>query len=87
MTAKFDSPQTLSTIKFVSQGGFCPKEVVLWFDGEQAEKFEAQDSNHEQILTLSETSKLREFSAVKLEFTSSTDFFGRVILYKLELIR
>ena len=43
--AKFEQPQQIRQIVMISQGGFCPREVVLYLDSQEIERFEAQDSN------------------------------------------
>ena len=44
---KFSEPMNLKKIAMVSQGGFCPREIVLWLDGVETQRFEAQDINLE----------------------------------------
>ena len=68
----------------VSQGGFCPREIVLWLDDVEAQRFEAQDINLEQVFELESEGA---FSKMKLQFLSSTDFFGRIIVYDLKLLK
>ena len=38
----------------VSQGGFCPREIVVYFDGVEVQRFEAKDINLEQEFDISE---------------------------------
>ena len=68
----------------VSQGGFCPREIVLWLDNVESQRFEAQDINLEQVFELESDAA---FSAVKLQFLSSTDFYGRIIIYDLKMLK
>jgi len=42
--------------------------------------------NLEQCFVVSEENATKEFKEVKIEFLSSSDFFGRIIVYKLELM-
>ena len=68
-----------------SQGGFCPRELVLSLDGQELQRFEGQDINLEQTFSLQEGSPA--FKTLKLTFPSSTDFFGRIIIYDLKLLK
>ena len=38
---KFAEPQSVRRIVMVSQGGFCPREIVLWLDDTEVQRFEA----------------------------------------------
>ena len=38
----------------MSQGGFCPREVVIYFDGEEKARNEMPDNNLAQTLILPE---------------------------------
>lgn len=49
---KFEQPQTINRIAMTSQGGFCPREIVLWLDEVEVQRFEAQDINLEQSFVL-----------------------------------
>jgi hypothetical protein len=70
----------------VAQGGFCPREIVLYLNGNEHERFEGKDINAEQFFDLSLHITGQAFETVKLEFISSSDFYGRVLLYSLELL-
>ena len=52
ITVKYAEPKTLSKIQMVSQGGFCPKEIVVYFDGAEVQRFLGKDINLEQDFTL-----------------------------------
>jgi len=67
----------------VSQGGFCPREIVLHIDDAEVARFEAQDINLEQVFEVSAPAG----RIIKLQFLSSTDFFGRVIIYDLKMFK
>ena len=68
----------------VSQGGFCPREIVLSLDDVEVSRFEAQDVNLGQVFDMPEDAP--SFSTLKLQFLSSTDFYGRMIIYDLKLL-
>ena len=38
----------------VSQGGFCPREIILSLDDVEVSRFEAQDVNLEQVFDMPE---------------------------------
>ena len=67
----------------MAQGGFCPREVVVWIDGKEAARAEMPDSNFEQTLIISEP---LSGMVVKMEFTRASDLFGRIVLYKFEVL-
>ena len=54
MTIKFEGPQIVKGVRYVAQGGFCPREVVVWIDGKEAARAEMPDSNFEQTIVISE---------------------------------
>ena len=61
------------------QGGFAGIETIVTGDNSK-ETFYFKDSNELQSITFkAETSKL------KIEFIKSSDFFGRIIVYQLNL--
>jgi hypothetical protein len=55
-------------------------------DEKEVERYETVDNNFEQTLQLREESQNTKFSNLKLEFVKASDLFGRIILYKLELL-
>ena len=85
MVAKFAEPVTIRRVSMVSQGGFCPREVALFLDDTEVQRFEAQDINLEQNFELNP--ELPAASVIKLQFLSSTDFYGRIIIYDLKLLK
>lgn len=88
----------LSSISFQFQGGFVPEECRLmtsqldeenhvkttWNEIDDAD-IELENTNKLQVFDLEdvESQDFLECDALKLEFLGSTDFYGRVILYKL----
>ena len=84
ITVKYESPQKVSSIQMTSQGGFSPREMVLIVDGQEVTRFEVADQNLEQEFRLSQQ---MEFKVLKMEFVTSSDFFGRIVIYSLKLIQ
>lgn len=75
---------TLLTATF--QGGFVGTECELQIPGEnggwiEVKKIYPEDVNREQRFEL----ELQEITALKMVFLQSSDFFGRIIVYKLDL--
>jgi hypothetical protein len=56
---------------------------VVWIDGKEAARAEMPDSNFEQTLIISEP---LSGMVVKMEFTRASDLFGRIVLYKFEVL-
>ena len=80
-------------IKIQFQGGFVAEECSLFVtkqnaSWEQIEEayIEPENMNSIQEFPLDEVDESsRKCCAIKLSFDSSTDFYGRVIIYKLEV--
>eukprot|EP00347_Sterkiella_histriomuscorum_P006927 403350901 len=87
VTFKFEqAQQQLKTVKILSQGGFCPKEIAIYFDDKEVEGHEMEDSNLEQEININEENQKIKFSTVKFEFRQISDLFGRCIIYNISLI-
>ena len=56
---------------------------MLWVDGVECVRVEMADSNFEQIVMLSEAIT---GSVIKSEFTKASDLFGRIVMYKFEVL-
>jgi hypothetical protein len=66
------------------QGGFGGKECEVEVEGAtKVLDFYPEDSNKEQSFYLKE--RLNSVKKIRIAFNSSTDFYGRITLYKLEL--
>ena len=52
VTAKFSAPQCASSFAITSQGGFCPREIIVLLDDKEFARVEAQDVNHQQSFQL-----------------------------------
>ncbi|XP_039254877.2 nuclear receptor 2C2-associated protein-like [Styela clava] len=88
----FEEPQTLSgfCVSLQFQGGFCGKDCILEaYNGTclvENIPFYPNDINSLQNFEISFTEN-QSVSSLKLIFQKSTDFFGRIIVYKLDLIK
>ncbi|XP_004526348.2 nuclear receptor 2C2-associated protein [Ceratitis capitata] len=88
---RFESPQAVSKFLFQFQGGFVAKTLSIIIQTEAGqqiseETFYPEDVNSPQSFELQHPVKSKEATIVKILFPSSTDFFGRIILYKLEIL-
>ena len=84
---KFTESQNLSKFNLTFQGGFVGKICkVLLFDDNQSEVYQQSfypiDVNRLQSFKLNE---IVSCSSVKFLFQNSTDFYGRVTVYNLDL--
>ncbi len=84
------TPASVSGIRLTFQGGFAGKNCELLVslsgkkeDFEKCSDFYPEDNNKSQTFTLP---KAVEGSAFRVVFRDSSDFFGRVTVYELELI-
>jgi hypothetical protein len=78
---------SISSLHIVFQGGFVPTEIgVECADNTESMQsirvFYPSDSNEPQIFDLENRT---ETSIIKLNFPSSTDFYGRVTIYSLQV--
>ena len=55
---------------------------MVHIDGNEVTRVEKEDSNFMQIIELPNT----EGKVIKIEFTRASDLFGRIVLYRMELI-
>ncbi|XP_055916079.1 nuclear receptor 2C2-associated protein [Eupeodes corollae] len=85
---QFDEPQTVTAFSFQFQGGFAGKDALVIataVDGTESEEpFYPDDINSVQTFTLKQS--IENTKKLKFVFGSSTDFFGRIIVYKLKII-
>jgi hypothetical protein len=80
-----ESPLNLSGISLCFQGGFSAREMELHLDDVKIQTFFPLDNNENQIFNL--TNPLVVYSKILLLFPNgSTDTFGRITIYKLELL-
>jgi hypothetical protein len=79
---KFEKKTMIKGVRYMGQGGFCPREVVIYGDGGEIMRCEVPDSNFEQTIKVESV----EIESVKVEFTKASDLFGRIIMYKFEIL-
>ncbi|XP_065060144.1 nuclear receptor 2C2-associated protein-like [Rhopilema esculentum] len=79
-------PVLINEIQIQFQGGFAGKECELEMQSEDGKvttfNFYPEDINQMQIFPVPSTVLTSSF---KLNFNTSTDFFGRIIIYQLKL--
>ena len=84
ISLEFDNPVTLSALSLQFQGGFCGKDCEIEVEGNQKIlDFYPEDANKLQTFHL--LTKLEAVRKIRIIFNSSSDFYGRVTLYLLEL--
>ncbi|XP_017013577.3 nuclear receptor 2C2-associated protein [Drosophila takahashii] len=91
ITVSLDEPQKISGFSFQFQGGFAglKSEMIMYSaDGVQIhqEPFYPEDINSPQLFQLKDTVREKACSKIKFIFESSTDLFGRIIVYNLQLL-
>jgi len=85
---QFGSHVILKELFVVFQGGFCAKEIQItalspeWQGYQSIATFYPNDSSEMQKFLLPDTSPL---SRIKITFPQSTDLYGRIIIYQLDL--
>ncbi|XP_053991762.1 nuclear receptor 2C2-associated protein [Hylaeus anthracinus] len=81
----FEQECSLSSFEIEFQGGFVGKDCHIEAGNKEIqllESFYPEDKNIVQRFTLKQPKKAKIF---KFVFNESTDFFGRIIIYKLSL--
>ncbi|GFS07843.1 nuclear receptor 2C2-associated protein-like [Elysia marginata] len=86
----FSESVSISQLDIQFQGGFVGK--TCWVETVQSGQenfnrvlsFHPQDTNKSQVFPLSDTSS--SVTSLKIVFDSSTDFFGRITIYKLDIL-
>lgn len=85
----FANPVSPKTLSITFQGGFVGTECELWTPAAEGwaavQKVYPEDVNREQRFTLAEE-PFCQMTAVRLVFLQSSDFFGRITVYKLDLL-
>ncbi|XP_061389337.1 nuclear receptor 2C2-associated protein [Musca vetustissima] len=87
---EFEELQTISSFAFQFQGGFAAKDAKVEIHGADngvayEQPFYAEDINAVQSFELKEPQS--NVKRVKFVFSSSTDFFGRIIVYNLRIFK
>ena len=84
MSLEFEQPTAVSAFALQFQGGFVGKECEVEVEGNtKVLDFYPEDSNKLQTFYLAE--KLNSVKKIRIAFNSSTDFYGRITLYRLDL--
>ncbi|KZT58357.1 galactose-binding like protein [Calocera cornea HHB12733] len=83
-------PALLKSVSLTFQGGFVATEVIISTSATSSNSkpvatIYPQDNNFRQTFKI-EGDDVRIEGAVRLEFPKSSDFFGRVVLYDLDLL-
>ncbi|KAJ1730457.1 Nuclear receptor 2C2-associated protein [Coemansia biformis] len=83
---EFARPVLLSEIRIQFQGGFAGKATRLIDLGRRVEicPLHPDDNNKLQSLRLPDAAQAVPRTQIKLQFVSSTDFYGRIIVYVLD---
>jgi len=85
---EFEEVVALREVHIQFQGGFAGKDcwietAAVGGDLQTVEYFYPENQNQTQVFKLSQKETLQK---MKIVFNSSTDFFGRITIYKLDLI-
>eukprot|EP01113_Clastostelium_recurvatum_P045496 TRINITY_DN7823_c0_g1_i2.p1 TRINITY_DN7823_c0_g1~~TRINITY_DN7823_c0_g1_i2.p1 ORF type:complete len:150 (+),score=35.39 TRINITY_DN7823_c0_g1_i2:30-452(+) len=83
----FERPVDVSSVHLMFQGGFVGKDVEVWAGQDtdsmvQVQQLQPRDDNTLQKFSVSAAG----LTQMRISFTSSTDFFGRIILYTLDIL-
>ncbi|KAL5292794.1 NR2C2AP family protein [Megaselia abdita] len=86
ITIQMEEPQSISSFNVQFQGGFATAEISVILDdnkgGSEKLDFYPEDINAVQSFTLKNT--VKDVVKIQLMLNKTTDFFGRIIIYKLE---
>lgn len=88
----FETSVEISAVKIQFQGGFAGKDCTMIIskvkeiDSEELkQEFYPEDVNKAQVFALKEP--VKDVKSLRLVFDSSFDFFGRIVIYSLEVLR
>ncbi|XP_037948402.1 nuclear receptor 2C2-associated protein [Teleopsis dalmanni] len=87
---QFEELQAMHEFEFQFQGGFAGKHGIMTAESADGNKlceetFYPDDVNSVQKFKLKNPILNKEVLKIKFLFASSTDFFGRIIVYKLKV--
>ena len=81
---EFEEGRAVSALSLQFQGGFCGKDCEIEINGDQkVMDFFPEDINRVQMFNFPEAKT--NVKKVRIIFKSSSDFYGRITLYSLEL--
>lgn len=87
----FKAPAHLTAVAITFQGGFVGQDGEILVKSAPSDEwrsvaaFAADDSNSEQVFTLPDSSA-EGVTGMRITFERSTDFYGRVTIYKLDIL-
>ena len=82
----FNSLVKIQAISLTFQGGFCGQDCRLLGKGSLSTPFFPADSSLSQNIDLSKSVFIEtSVDQVRIVFDKSTDMFGRIVIYKLDL--
>lgn len=79
----FKEKYRITNIEIQFQGGFAGKDCHFKFDNEDVEPFYPEDINTLQKFSLEKSKGTKSLTVI---FNASTDFFGRIVIYQLNLV-
>ena len=84
----FEAPVVVETVKIMFQGGFVGLACEFYggagkTESEKLGDFYPEDINSEQVFQVGQKKPVERFQIV---FNKSTDFFGRVTIYKVDVL-
>ncbi|KAI9503670.1 hypothetical protein BX070DRAFT_138696 [Coemansia spiralis] len=85
---EFAAPVRIHVIRIQFQGGFAGRETQL-FDSTRNAKIcplHPEDNNKLQTFVLPDAEQLVTRKRIKIHFASSSDFYGRIIIYALDFV-
>ncbi|KAJ1772030.1 Nuclear receptor 2C2-associated protein [Coemansia sp. RSA 986] len=85
---EFEAPVCIHEIHIQFQGGFAGKDTRLVDSTRNADicPLHPADNNRLQTFELPESERLVSRKRIKIQFASSTDFYGRIIVYALDFV-
>ena len=84
VSLEFEQPVVVSAIGLQFQGGFAGKECEIEVEGNtKILDFYPEDTNKFQTFYLKE--QLSNVKKLRIAFNPSTDFYGRITLYRLDV--
>ncbi|KAJ1821563.1 Nuclear receptor 2C2-associated protein [Coemansia sp. RSA 2599] len=85
---EFSPAVKLSKIHIQFQGGFAGKDTRLvdMARGIEVCPLHPEDNNQVQVFDIPESKRDVERTRLKIQFVSSTDFYGRIVIYALDFI-
>lgn len=84
----FEEPQTIAKLNIQFQGGFAGKDSQVFFYDSSLELINTENIYPEDVnaqQTFEFKSPVANVKKMKIIFSTSTDFFGRIIVYNIEI--